>query len=185
MARKKESNVSKKTTQGKGVSSKTKPDREKKIMNSIVNMTIILMSTMMGAFTEIMVKTTGTLVSGMAGALGGEETEKEVSEEVKQKLPEVDEKMKIMISDIRKDVYVQLEQKSKKIAPLLSDPIFDVGPKTIEKYDFKLPKLTEELDDDTLAQYTQLLVSENPNFRKMFKKLASWMNNLPKSPSKD
>ena len=90
-----------------------------------------------------------------------------------------------IISDIRKDVYIQLEQKSKEIAPLLSDPIFDVGPKTIEKYDFKLPKLTEELNDWTLAQYTQLLVSEDPNFAKMFKKLASWMNNLPKFPSKD
>ena len=59
-------------------------------MNVIVNTSIILMSTMMGAFTEIIVKTTGALASGIAGTLGGEETEKEAIEEVKQKLPEVD-----------------------------------------------------------------------------------------------
>ena len=67
----------------------------------------------------------------------------------------------------------------KKIKPLLSDQAFDVGPKIIEEYDFKLPKLTEELNDSALAQYTQLLVSEDPSFAKMFKELTSWMNTLP------
>ena len=68
--------------------------------------------------------------------------------------------------------------------PLLSDSLFDTGPKIIEKYDFKLPKLTEELDDATLAQYTQLLTSGDPNFTEMFKELTTWLNSLPKSTDK-
>ena len=67
---------------------------------------------------------------------------------------------------------------------MLSDSAFDNGSKIIEKYDFDLPKLTEELDDSTLAQYTQLLVSEDSTFSKMFKELVNWMNTLPKSPEK-
>ena len=170
--------------QGKDGALQSKTDRGKKIMNAIVNTSIILMSTMMDEFTELMMNTTGAMASGMAEALGGKEAGQEVNKEFKQKLPEVDEKMKTMISDVRKDVYAQLGQRRKEIEPLLSDPAFDIGPKIIEKYDFKLPKLTEELNDSTLAQYTQLLVSEDPSFSKMFKDLTSWMNTLPKSPEK-
>jgi hypothetical protein len=89
-----------------------------------------------------------------------------------------------MISDIRKDIYAQMGQKRKELEPLLSDSIFEVGPKIIEKYDFKLPKLTQELDDTALAQYSQLLVGEDPRFAKMFKELTEWISSLPKPPEK-
>lgn len=164
---------------------KSETDRGEKIMNAIVNTSIILMSTMMGAFTAVMMNTTGAMVSGMAEALGGKEAEEKVNEELKQKLPEVDEKTKTLISDMRKDIYAQLKQKSKDTEPLLSDPTFDIGPKIIDRYDFKLPKLTEELDDSALAQYTQLLTSGEPSFAEMFKELTNWMNTLPKFPEKN
>ena len=132
----------------------------------------------MGAFTQVMVDATGAMASGIAGAIGGEEAEEKVDKDFKKGRPEVNEKMKTMISDMRKDVYAQLFQKSKEIMPLLSDPAFGLGPKMVEKYDFKLPKLTQELDDIALAGYIQLLVSENPSFAKMFKELVSWLNSL-------
>jgi hypothetical protein len=116
----------------------------------------------------------------MAQALGGEEAGVKVNEEIKRGLPEVDEKMKEMISGIRKDIYAQMGQKRQELEPLLSDPAFEVGPKIIEKYDFKLPKLTQELDDNTLAQYSQLLVREDVCFSKMFKELTIWIGSLPK-----
>jgi len=163
---------------------KSKSNREKKIMNSIANTTIILTSTMVGALTEAMMNTADAVVSGMAEAISGKEAGEKVNEEFKQKQPEVNEKIESMISEMRKDIYAQLAQKSKQIEPLLSDPAFDIGPKTIEKHDFKLPKLTEELDDTVLAQYTQLLVSEDPSFAQMFKELTNWMNTLPKFPKK-
>lgn len=169
---------------GKNGILQSKTDREKKIMNSIVNTSIILMSTMMCAFTEAMMNTTTAMASGMAEAIGGKEAGEKVDKEFKQKLPEVDVKIKRMISDVRRDVYVQLKQRRKELEPLLSDPAFDIGPKIVDKYNFKLPKLTKELDDSALAQYSQLLVSEDLSFTEMFKELTSWMNTLPKFPEK-
>ena len=158
--------------------------REKKIMNLIVNTSIILMSTLMGGLTEAMMNMTGAMASGMAGALGGEETGEEVRQEFKAKLPEVDDKMKAMISDVRKDMYLQMEQKKSEIAPHLSDPVFDVGPSKVDEFDFGLPKLTEELDDGTIAQYAYLLVSEDKTFGELFGAVSDWMQNLPIPPKK-
>ena len=181
MTKRKSTNTENPRTLGKGKRIQSYDDREKKIMNSIVNTSVILMGTMMGSFAEVMVKATGVMASGVAEAIDGEGGEK-ISKEFAEKLPKVDEKMKTMISDMRKEVYAQLGQK--KIRPPLSDPAYDAGPKIIEKYDFGLPELTEELSDNELAQYTQLLVSEDPSFVEMFKKLTDWMNALPKFPDK-
>jgi hypothetical protein len=114
----------------------------------------------------------------MAEAIGGENAGEEINQEVKQKLPEVNDKMRAMMSDMRKDIYSQIEQKRKEIEPFLSDSVFDAGPKKIDEYDFGLPKLTEELDDDTLAQYTYLLIREDATFAELFGALAEWINTL-------
>jgi len=169
---------------GKDGTLQSRTDRERKIMDLIVNTSIILMSTLMDGLTQMMMDTMGAVASGMAGAIGGEEAGEKVNREFKEKMPEVDEKIRTMISEVRRDVYVQLGQKRKEIEPFLSDPVFDVGPKIIDEYDFKLPKLTEELDDGTLAKYTRLLISEDPSFAAMFKELTRWMNTLPKFPAK-
>lgn len=160
-------------------------DRAQKVMNTITNTSTILMSSLMGGFTQVMMETMGTVASGMAGAMAGEEAGEEVNNEFKQKLPEVDEKMKEMISEMRKDVYAQFQQKRLEIEPLLSDAAFDLGPEIVDGYDFGLPKLTEELDDISLAHYSRLLVSEDSNFSEMFGKLTDWMNTLPKSPDSE
>ena len=138
----------------------------------------------MGAFTQVMVNATGTLTSGMSEALGGKEAGDKVEREIKHQMPEVNEKMKSMISEMRKEIYVQMDQKKKDIGSLLSDPAFDSGPTIIEKYDFKMQKLTQELDDDVLAKYLQLLTNENPEFLKMFSEVTEWLNSLPKLPEK-
>lgn len=158
--------------------------REKRIMNAIVNTSIVLMGMLMGGFTELMVNVTGTVASGMAEAVGGEEAGEKVNKEFKEKVPEVNEKMKAMMSDMRKDMYAQIAQNIKEIEPFMSDPIFDIGPQKIDEYDFGILKLTEELDDGTLAQYSYLLVSEDATFAELFKQLTEWLNNLPKTPEK-
>ena len=185
MARKGRSDKEEKVTNGKGEANQIKTDRKQKAMNAMINTSIILMSTLMGGLTKVMMETTGALASEIAGATGGEEVGEKVNKEFKKELPAVDEQIKAMISDVRKDVYDQLEQKRKDIEPLLSDAAFDLGPKIINGYDFNLPKLTEELDDSSLARYTQLLVEEDPSFTEMFKQLANWMNTLPKVPDSD
>ncbi len=159
-------------------------DREEKIMNLIVNTSIILMSTLMGGLTEAMMNMTGAMASGMAEAVNGEEAGEKVRQEFKTKLPQVDDKMKAMISDVRRDMYVQMEQKKSEIKPYLSDPVFDVGPNKVDEYDFGLPKLTEELDDGTIAQYAYLMVNEDHAFGELFGAISDWMNTLPMPPKK-
>jgi len=174
--------MEKQVSHEKGEAIQSKTDRTQKVMNAMINTSIILMSTLMGGFTQVMMETTGAMASEMAGAMGGKEAGEKIDKEFKEKLPEVDEEMKAMISDVRKDIYVQFGQKREEIEPFISDAVFDSGPKIIEGYDFRLPKLTEELDDSTLAQYTQLLVDEDPSFTELFKELTIWMNTLPQFP---
>jgi hypothetical protein len=183
--------VKKKSSSGKTTASKVSEvdagvstDRIDKIMNLVANSSIILMSVMMGAFSQVMVKATGAMASGMAGALGGKEAEDKVTKEIEKGNSEVEDKMKEMVLEVRKDIYSQIGQKRKEMEKLLGDPVFDAGPKIIEKYDVKLPKLTEKLDDGTLSAYTRLLVSEDPGFAEMFKQLTNWLNSLPKPEEK-
>jgi hypothetical protein len=176
----------KKTADVKNVPSSQEDDspsglsREDKIMNAMANVTVILMSTMMGAFTQVMSKAVGAMSSGMAEAFGGEEAKTKVDQETRQDLTEADIKMNEMISGMKNEIYDQLGQERKIMEPLLSDPIFDLGPKIIEKYNFNLPKLTQRLDDQTLTAYADLLTKENPDFAEMFKELTNWLNSLPK-----
>ena len=163
---------------------KNELNRENKIMNAVINTSIILMSTLMDGLAEIVTEAAGTMASEMAKIAGGEKAKEEAEKEFKQKIPKVSDKMRSMISEMKKDLYEQMEQKRKEIKPFISDSIFDVGPETIEKYDFGIPKLTQELDDSTLAQYTYLLVSEDATFGELFNALGNWMNNLPTFPDK-
>jgi hypothetical protein len=167
-----------------GIAIQSNPDRTQKVMNAIVNTSIILMSTFMDGFTRVMMETTGAMASEMAGVMDGEEAREEVDIEFQEDLPEAEEKMKATISDVRKEVYDQFEQKRAEIEPFLADEGFDLGPKIIDGYDFNLPKLTEELDDGSITKYIQLLESEDPSFTEMFRELTEWMNILPKFPKK-
>jgi F0F1-type ATP synthase membrane subunit b/b' len=180
MVRKKSSNTKNQSPKKRDLETTSESVLEDKIIYAVANTSVILMSIMMGAFTQVIGSTMGTMASGMAEALGGKEASDKVDQEIKQGLPEVDAKMKTMISDLRKDIYAQMIQKRQELKQMLSDPTFELGPKIIEKYDFNLPKLTQELDDNALTQYSQLLISENADFAKMFKELTEWMNSLPK-----
>jgi len=180
MVRKKLSGTKNQSSKTMDVVPTSEAGLEDKVIYAMANTSVILMSTMMGAFTQVIGSTMGTMASGMAEAIGGKEASDKVSQEIKQGLPEIDAKMKAMISDLRKDIYTQMGQKRKELERMLSDPTFKIGPKIIEKYNFNLPKLTQELDDNALSQYSQLLVSEDVCFGKMFKELTEWINSLPK-----
>ena len=180
MVRKKSSRTKNKILKKGDVALQSRVVLEDKIINAMVNTSVILMSTMMGAFTQVIGSTMGAMASGMAEAMGGKEASNKVNQEINQGLPEIDAKMKAMISDLRKDIYSQMRQKRQELETMLSDPAFKIGPEIIEKYDFNLPKLTQELDDNALARYSQLLVSEDVPFCKMFKELTEWINSIPK-----
>jgi hypothetical protein len=58
MARSKGLNPKNHVSQLKKTEQKSKTGREEKILNAMANTTVILMSTMMGAFTQVMVNAT-------------------------------------------------------------------------------------------------------------------------------
>ena len=89
-------------------------NREKEIMNAVINTSIILMSTLMGGLAEVVAEAAGTMVSEIAEIAGGEKAIEEAEKEFKQELPQVSEKMRSMISQMRKDLYEQMEQKKKR-----------------------------------------------------------------------
>jgi hypothetical protein len=180
MAKKKSKSVKNQISKNKNLEKENVTALEDKIIYAMANTSIILMSMMMGAFTQMIGSSMGAMASGMAEAFGGKEVSDKVDQEIKQGLPEIDEKMKAGILDLRKEIYSQMNQKRKELEQALSDPAFEVGPKIIEKYDFNLPKLTQALDDTALSKYSQLLVTEDERFTKMFKELTEWINSLPK-----
>lgn len=174
----------KKTTKKANPAAPKGGDREKKILNTMVNSSILIMSTVMGVSGATMAKVTGAVASGMAEALEEGQGAK-VAGEVEAKLPEATEEMRRMVSDMRRDMYAQMGKKMAEIRPQLADPVFDGGPRIVEKHDFGIPPLTEELDDAQLAEYARMMAAEDPKFLEMFKELTGWMNTLLKMPGKD
>jgi hypothetical protein len=149
--------------------------RNKKIVNLIANTNIILLSTLED-LADLMMNSMGAVAVGIADAIDGE-VGKDVYEAERER-PEVNEKVKAVVSDVRQDVYRQMEEKKVSIEKYLPDPRFDDALKIVDAYEFKLPKLTEELDEVSLTAYLQLLLDENPKFNEMFKKLTTLMNEM-------
>ena len=149
--------------------------RNKKIVNLIANTNIILLSTLED-LADLMMDSMGAVAAGIAKAIDGEAVTDVY--EAEQEPPEVNEKVKAVVSDVRQDVYRQMEEKQVSIEKYLPDPRFDDALKIVDAYEFKLPKLTEELDEASLTAYLQLLLAENPKFSEMFKKLTTLMNEM-------
>lgn len=182
--------MAKKTSVKKKVSSKNvsstqvKKANSDEILNVISNTSIVLMGTMMGGLTQAMGSIMKDMTSGIAGAMGGEKAADKVKTDFDKMNPETKSKVIGMVVDMRKQMYEQLDEKKASIIELMTDAVFNKGPAIVEKYSFGLPKLTQRLDDDTIAHYMILLESGEPNFKKMFKELMDWMNTLPK-PSEE
>jgi len=184
MAPKKCSREKKKTPACREKEMTGESERSTRILNTMMNTSIVIMSAMMGGMAQSMVEATGEMASEMVSEMEGEGAGKGIKEELSHKAPEVEEQMKEMISDVRRDIYSQMAQKKMEIEPLISDPAFDLGPEIVERYDFGVPKLTEELDDSSFAVYVQLLTREDQRFSEMFQHLTDWLNSLPKLPDK-
>ena len=134
MVTKNSSKLKNKTTNTKDATLQTTAVQTDQIMYAMANTSVILMSLMMGAFSQVAVSMTGAMASGMAEAMGGKEAGEKVNQEFKQTGPEVDDKIKATISDMRKEIYAQMKQKSKELQQFLSNPTFEEGPKIISKY---------------------------------------------------
>lgn len=161
---------------------KDDPDRARHIMNTMANTGIIMMVTLMDGFAQTMLEATGAMAAGMSEAFGDDDASEQVAEDLEEKMPEAKGQMMSMVSEMRQQLYEQMAQKADEIGPLLADRLFDKGPEIVDVYEFGLPKLTEELDDETIAEYAKMLVQEDKFFTEMFDELTVWMNGLPQLP---
>lgn len=156
-----------------------KAERNQRVIYSAFNTSIIMMATMMEDFTEFLTDTAGAMASGMAEACGDEEAGEEIRKEVRESKGGLDQRLRELISEQREPTYKEMERKRHRIEPLITDPIWDEGPKIVDRYDFGLPKMTEVLNDDTMVAYAKMLVEEDPAFTEMFKALVDWINRVP------
>lgn len=160
------------------------PDRTNQILNITTNSAILLMGTMLGGMTDMIGNMGKAMAGGMTSAIAGEEEGKRVTKEIDKKIkkdaPEANAKIAEMIRDMKSQMDTQFEAKKAQIIPLIKDPVFDKGIEIVNKYDFKMPKISEKLDNETLAKYLILLKSSDPNTTEMFKEIMTWMNTLPK-----
>ncbi len=150
------------------------PERTARIINTVLNVSVIMMVSLMDGMTDMMMGMTGA----MAGAFGGEEAE----EEVQEAIPEAKAKVREMISEVRTDYRAKVQARLDEIEELIVDPAFDAGPEIVDIYEFGLPMLTEELNDEEIEQYVRLLVQEDKYFTEMFGELTRWMGTLPELP---
>lgn len=150
------------------------PERTARIVNTVLNVSVIMMVSLMDGMTDMMMGMSGA----MAGAFGGDEAQ----EEVQEAIPEAKAKVRELISEVRTDYRAKVQARISEIEELITDPAFDAGPDIVDIYEFGLPKLTEELDDEGIEQYVRLLVQEDRYFTEMFGELTKWMGTLPELP---
>jgi len=101
---------------------------------------------------------------------------------VQEAIPEAKAKVREMISEVRTDYRAKVQARLDEIEELIVDPAFDAGPEIVDIYEFGLPMLTEELNDEEIEQYVRLLVQEDKYFTEMFGELTRWMGTLPELP---
>ena len=166
------------------------PSRNKKLENLIKNHSMIFMgmfeeafATIAEAMTETMTAGTASIVDALGGSLGGSKKGKTPASTAKDGLaPHVRVQIGQALSGIREELESQWPKSSSAFRQYISSPAFDKGIRIVDKYDFKRPKLTEELSDEVLASYIFLVQSGNADIAKMFKELSEWQEGLPKPP---
>ena len=158
------------------------PARACRTMNAMANTGIIMMVTLMDGFAQTMMEATGAMAWGMAEEFGDEEGSDQVADDIENRMPDAKEQMMNMVSEMRTQLCEQMAQKADEIGPLLAERMFEKGPEILVVYEFGPPKLTEDLDDETIAEYAKPLVQGDKYFTEMFGELTAWMNGLPQLP---
>jgi hypothetical protein len=163
-------------------------DRDEKLRNLIMNHSMIFMGIFEEAFSAIAEKMTyafaegaGAAADALAGGAkpGGAGAGKKLKDEV---TPAVRAEISGLLSEIREETLSQWPKDAALFKSYFSSPAFDRGIEIVERYDFRRPKLTEELSDEVLASYVFLLKGGDKEMGRMFKELAEWQAGLPKPP---
>jgi len=155
---------------------KTDDDRETKILNLLCNTSLVLMTMLTEAVTQVFSTLTKEMVNALSTSFGGPQDASTNVDDLEKHLPE---KLRTELMTMKKDLRQQFDEKRHELAGLLSDPRFDAGIAIVERTQLPLPKLTEDLDERSLFAYLALLQTEDTKITEMFKQLFEWMNTLP------
>jgi len=154
--------------------------RETKILNVICNASLLLMSTVTEAFSEMFTKLSKEMITAITTSLGNsEDATKDTHKKTARLQKELPKQIREQLLAMKKDITIQLQEKKEKLVPMLTDPIFDDGITIVERYKFGLPVLTQDLDECSLLGYIALLQANDLGFTTMFQELLEWMKNLP------
>jgi len=169
--------------------------RDEKVENLLFNYSMILMATFEEAFanlastmTEALAKTGAAMTEAMTSSFGASsegETDNGPSMKLDDLGPRTSEKVKEAFAEIRTQAGADFSTKDKSIKKIAQDPVSDEAVGIVERFDFKIPRLTERLSDDDLAKYMALLKKEDPELMKMLKQLAVWQEKLPQTATED
>jgi len=171
-----------KTTQPNKPAEKKDENRETKILNVLCNTSILLMTIMTEAFSEMFTTISKEMMTAVATGLGAPEDATKKIDALHQQLP--DHLRKELIT-MKNDLAKHLMEKKAELSPLLADPIFDQGVAIVERTPFSLPLLTQDLDEHSLLGYLTLLQTNDPRATTMLKELLEWMNSLPQPEKKE
>jgi len=155
-------------------------ERETKILNVICNTSLLLMSAVTEAFSEMFTKLSKEMITAITTSLGNsEDATKDIHKKTDNLQKELPQQIREQLLAMKTDITTQLQEKKEKLGPLLADPRFDDGITIVERYKFGLPALTQDLDERSLLRYIALLQANDPRFTTMFQELLEWMKNLP------
>lgn len=161
---------------------KKEDDRETKILNLLCNTSLVLMTMITEAFSQVFTNLTKEMVSAFTTNLGAPQDTSGGIEDLQKNLPDA---LRKELMTMKKDLQKQLNEKRQNLGSLLSDPRFDTGITIVERTSIPLPKLTQDLDERSLFGYLALLQTNDPQVTAMFKELFEWMNTLPQPEKKE
>jgi hypothetical protein len=157
-------------------------DRETQIFNLLCNVSLILMTMITDAFSQVFTNITKEMVTAISSSFGAPQDTSKNLDDLEKEFPE---QLRKELMSMKTDLQKQFNEKKENISMLLTDPRFDNGLALIERVSLPLPKLTEDLDERSLLGYLALLQTEDPQVSAMFTELFEWMNTLPKFDKKE
>jgi hypothetical protein len=154
--------------------------RETKILNVISNTSLLLMSAVTEAFSEVFTTLSKEMITAISTSFDtSEDTTKEIHKKTDNLQKELPRQIREQMLAMKTDITAQIQEKKEKLDPLLVDQRFDGGITIVERYKFDLPALTQDLDERSLFGYIALMQANDPRFTTMFQELLEWMKNLP------
>ncbi len=170
------------TAQPHNTTEKKDDDRETKILNVLCNTSILVMTMMTDAFSEIFTNLSKEMMTAVATGFGAPEEATKKIDTLHQQLPD---RLRQELMTMKKDLQKHLHEKKQELGPFLRDPLFDKGVSIAEQTTLPLPKLTTDLDEASLFGYLTLLKTNDSQATTLFQQLFEWMNSLPQPQKKE